>query len=83
MRSEHEANMTMAETLMECCNGMCNQGRNCPVRQACRLPERRRDTEGEPLEFVFAEDAVASSTIAVVLVLACIVVALLLAGWLR
>ncbi|CAB5144462.1 hypothetical protein UFOVP147_14 [uncultured Caudovirales phage] len=23
---------------MNCCNHNCNQGRDCPVRQACELP---------------------------------------------
>ena len=23
---------------MTCCNKNCNQGRNCPARQACELP---------------------------------------------
>jgi hypothetical protein len=24
---------------MTCCNKNCNQGKNCPARQACELPE--------------------------------------------
>jgi hypothetical protein len=24
---------------MNCCNHACNQGRTCPVRQACELPD--------------------------------------------
>ena len=47
---------TLSDALMECCNGQCNQGRDCPVRQACEMWEGefdRLDREGRALALWF------------------------------
>jgi hypothetical protein len=32
-------NNAKGESSMNCCNNDCNQGRNCPARQSCELPD--------------------------------------------
>lgn len=79
-RSERHAALMTAPMALQAtcppCNQRCNQGRDCPTRQACEVPER----ESAPL---FASSRRASAAVAVALVIGAAVVASILAGWLR
>jgi len=57
-----------------CCNHGCNQGRNCPARQACELPDNVPSNFGIALEWftslVISWVVVGAISVAVLLVVA-------------
>lgn len=58
-----------------CCNYGCNQGENCPARQACELPEPPEVDDGYSWDQTC--EALIGVGIAVALVVACLVVTVL------
>lgn len=61
-----------------CCNHGCNQGRNCPARQACQLPEQEPDPSENLKQLSQAMQGV---SISAGLVMAALVIAHLLVRW--
>jgi len=57
---------------MNCCDdyGQCQQGKNCPVRQACELPEEERSVMGD------IKAVLSGLVMAVALVIMCLAVAM-------
>lgn len=58
-----------------CCNYGCNQGRSCPARQSCELPELPEVDDGYGWDQI--REALIGAGIAVALVGACLVVTVL------
>ncbi|CAB4199951.1 hypothetical protein UFOVP1356_16 [uncultured Caudovirales phage] len=62
---------------MNCCDdyGRCQQGKNCPARQACELPE----VEPTPSSsWTVIREALEGAVVAAALIAACLLVAMIL-----
>jgi len=59
-----------------CCNHGCNQGRNCPAREACELPELPEVDAG--YEWRQIREGLIGAGIAIALVGACLLVSIAL-----